>query len=121
MEKEQLVPKEVLDRALGQEPGVGLPIEFGSIAERDAFRWRLYAAMGADARRSRREDDGADPGWGRHRWGAVRIERLGATALWIGRTVPVTVGAAVTLDKARAAGHFGVLDATEEGCDGNDE
>lgn len=80
----QPTPVELLDRALAQPPGVGEPIEFRTRAERESFRFRLYAAMSADARRSARLDDPSGPGWGQHRWGAVRIERLGDTALWVG-------------------------------------
>lgn len=122
-EMRQLVPEEVLDRALAQAPGVGEPIEFRSPTERNQFRWRLYAAMSADARRSRREDDGAALGWGKHRWGAVRTERLGATALWVGRALPAMVGASMTLDEARAAGQDssgGAVLPEEEDEDGNE-
>ena len=101
----QPTPVELLDRALAQRPGVGEPVEFRSRAERDSFRWRLYAAMSADGRRSRREDDPALPDWGKHRWGAVRIERLGNTALWVGRVYEFKVGEPVPLADARRSRH----------------
>ena len=88
----QPTPVELLDRALACAPGVGAPVEFNSQRARDSFRWRLYAAMSADARRSRREDDPVASDWGKHRWGAVRVERLGDTALWIGRESEFKVG-----------------------------
>ena len=88
----QPTPVELLDRALAQPPGVGEPIEFHTCAARESFRFRLYAAMSADARRSIRLDDPGGPVWGQHRWGAVRIERLGATVLWIGRENEFKVG-----------------------------
>ena len=97
----QPTPVELLDRALTREPGVGEPIEFHDYRERERFRWRLYAAMSTDARRSEREDDPASPEWGKHRWGAIRIDRLGDNALWIGRAYEFTVGAPVPLAKAR--------------------
>lgn len=88
----QLTTTDLLDRALAQPPGVGEPVEFGNRADRDRFQKRLYAAMSADARRSARLDSPSDPGWGQHRWGAVRIERLGETVLWVGRESEFKVG-----------------------------
>jgi len=102
---DQPTPVELLDQALACKPGVGAPVEFNSLQERDSFRGRLYAAMSADGRRSRREDDPALPDWGKHRWGAVRIERLGDTVLWIGRMYEFKVGEPVPLANARRSRH----------------
>lgn len=88
----QPTPVDLLDRALAQPPGVGEPVEFQSERDRDRFRFRLFAAMSADARRSTRLDDPSSPGWGQHRWGAVRVEKLGATVLWIGRVQVFKIG-----------------------------
>ncbi len=93
MTQDQPTPVELLDRALAQPPGVGEPIEFGNRPDRDRFRLKLYAAMSADARRSVKLEDPSEPGWGQHRWGAVRVELLGDTALWIGRESEFKVGA----------------------------
>lgn len=92
---EQAVPFEVLDAALECKSGVGTPIEFHDTRARERFRWRLFAAMSQDAKRSKREDDPRDTNWGRHRWAAVRIDRLGDTALWVGRYHEVTIGPAM--------------------------
>ena len=97
----QPTPTEVLDRALGFAPGVGEPIEFAGESERESFRFRLYAAMSADARRSERLDAKSDPNWGKHRWSAVRIERVGDNVLWIGRALDFKTGEPTTLGKAR--------------------
>lgn len=100
---DQPTPIELLDRALACKPGVGAPVELKSLAERDRLYWRLFAAMSADVRRSRREDDPAAPEWGHHRWAAIRVSKLGDTALWIGREAEFEVGEPVPLDKARRA------------------
>ena len=104
MEQEQFDPVEILDRALAQKPGIGEPIEFFDLTERDSFRFRLFAAMSADARRSVRLDDPADSNWGKHRWGVVKIEPLGYKVLWIGRVADFVVGKPVSLEQARKAG-----------------
>ncbi len=99
----QPTPTEVLDAALECKPGVGAPIDFHDRLERERFRWRLYATMGTDARRSARLDDPASPDWGRHRWNAVVVERLGERSLWVGRGYEFVVGAAMSMPtRARA-------------------
>lgn len=92
-----MTPIEVLDHALTHPPGVGEPIEFGTRADRDRFAKRLFAAMSADARRSRRLDPPHDPDWGRHRWSAVRTQKIGACVLWVGRESDFTVGKPTTI------------------------
>ena len=82
---------------------MGEPVEFKIHSEMESFRRRLYAAMSADARQSRALDDRADPGWGKHRWGAVHIVRLSDTALWIGRAFEPRVGPPVGLAEALGA------------------
>ena len=93
----QPTPVDLLDRALAQPPGVGEPIEFRTRADRERFVRRLYAAMSADARRSARLDELCEPGWSQHRWGAVRIKRLGETVIWIGRESEFKIGEPVPL------------------------
>ncbi len=95
-----MTPIEVLDHALTHPPGVGEPLEFASRPERDRFAKLLFSAMSADARRSRRLDPPDDPDWGRHRWSAVRTQKIGARVLWVGRESAPEVGEPMTLQES---------------------
>ncbi len=86
-----LVPGEVLDTALEQEPGKGVLLEFPDNHARERFRWRCYALMSAEAKASRRELDPASEGWGKHPWEGVMIGRRSKLKLWIGRGLDTEV------------------------------
>ncbi len=86
-----LDPREVLDIALGQPPGVGLSLTFPTREARDRFRWRCYAAMGVEARQSKRELSPVSPGWGKHPWQEVVIKRKRDLVLWLGRTLDTEI------------------------------
>ncbi len=82
-----LEPREALDLALEQKPGCGINILFPSYYERERFRWRCYSTMSAEAKTSRRELAPESAGWGKHSWGDVRLVKVSAHSLWIGRKV----------------------------------
>ncbi len=82
-----LKSKEVLYRALGFDPGKGLRINFPTIAMRERFRWRLYSAMSAEVRASKKDLPANDPEWGTHPWMDVVIHRQGDYMLWLGTEI----------------------------------
>ncbi len=79
-----LIPSVILDRVLEQPVGEGILLEFPNKEDRERFRWRCYAAMGVETRRSIRELDPSSPGWGKHPWQGVVIKRQGDYQLWFG-------------------------------------
>ncbi len=82
-----LIPKEVLYRALGFDPGKGMRISFSDKAGRERFRWRLYSAMSAEVRASKKDLPANDPEWGTHPWMDVAIHCQGERSLWLGTEV----------------------------------
>ncbi len=96
--------QELLDKALTYRPGLGVLLAFPNKADRDALRQTLFSAMSVDVRLSKTVYEPADPEWGKHRWGDIRVKGVGAKKLWIGRRAEFTVGAQVmSLEAACAA------------------
>ncbi len=80
-----LDPRQVLDKAVGCQPGEGVKLSFPNSPDRDRFRWKCYGTMSAEAKASKRELDPESEGWGKHSWEGVMILREGELDLWIGR------------------------------------
>ncbi len=100
-------PKEALDIALGQAPGKGILLAFSKREDMERFRWRCYAAMGVETRRSMRELDRSSPSWGKHPWQGVVLRKRPPFQLWLGSTLDTGV---VLVE--------GVPEREEEGGDG---
>jgi hypothetical protein len=91
----------ILDDALACAPGVGTMFHFHMKDERDKFQYRLFGTMGAAKKRSERELDPTDDGWGVNPWAEVGTEKMGSWSLWVGRRVKPKEEAGVPLDVAR--------------------
>lgn len=75
--------KEILDQALGLQPGDTLRVSYPSHAARELARQAMFVAIRKERRQSREAFAPTEDGWDTTRWDGLMIARLGDNALEI--------------------------------------